>query len=207
MEQEFIWRLQYGAGPLRPPSDAYTLRLLSYHYKGCKSLRSKTDLVARIRHLVHIALKQAQQRIDNPTAWDYECDPDLSVLTDPYNRLVYANQWVEMCERELKAVRFQPKDPSIKVVVLAYRLLLEAGELPPHLKAPNRALAQFIAEQQREKKQKGTSRTIYNYLICRNTESRCFINTKANHDAARAWIEEYWPKADVAKVRSLPNMQ
>jgi hypothetical protein len=207
LERDLLSRIQYGGDhpEFDTPSQAYTIRLLQFHYRKLDSQRSRNLFVDKLTQVFRNAIRLADDEISSPTTWDYEIDPTLDHIIKRRRLLKEAQQWVEERRQELRVARLEGTI-TLQVKTLAYRLLWEAGGMPVEYPTLSREFAAFIAKKIIKKGGKASAGTVYNYLTTSAIESNLFINTERNYKEALAWIEQEWPHVNRSKLRALPHM-
>jgi hypothetical protein len=181
--------------------------LLQHHYAYHTSRTAQAHYVAGVQRILRAALSRAEYRLAHPTMLDFDYDLELEHLMEPCDLLRCGLAWAEQYAAALKVARMQPKGPSRKALVLAYRILAEAELLPALQGLTGKSLAHFIAEELASIGKKVSEGTVYRYLLATDPYDNNFINTEDNYSQAQEWIENRWPGLNTGRIRPLRHMQ
>ena len=207
-EQDLVFRIVTGGDHFRTdtPSQAYTLRLLLFHYTKLTSHRSREEFVNNLLRILRKAMHEASESLSNPGLLDFELDPELKHLVQPYTLLSESVSWAQARVLELKVASLGKSGPTLKVTTLAYILLQKHGALPTEYKALTKDFAKYIADSLNQKDLSASVKGVKNYFNVTDKDSNLFINTISNFRAALAWIKQEWPDIDINSIRPLPRM-
>ena len=223
LEEELVRRLQYGFGYPFEPSHAQNNVLLDFHYEKLTSHNSRKALVAHLQLILKAAVKTAEYNQVHPSAkeidsvtkevgynlMDFVLESDD--LAKRYELLKYALERVVTWHQELNKARYQEKGPTKKVLVLAYRLLLDVDRalisddlIPASYKAPDRGFAEFVtSELERKWTTKCSLETVYKYLTTRNEDANVYVYKIDIYNESKECIRRQWPQIQSSHIPSL----
>ena len=223
LEEELVRRLQYGFGYPFEPSHAQNNILLDFHYENLTSHNSRKALVAHLQVILKAAIKTAEYNLVHPSAKEidgvtkqvrYNLMDFVLEKPDLLNRhelLKYALERVVAWHQELNKARYQKKGPTKKVLVLAYRLLLDVDKalisdeiIPASYKAPDKSFAEFVTiELERKWETKCSHDSVYKYLTTHNENAGVYIYKTNIYDESKVWIMKQWPQIQSSDIPSL----
>lgn len=226
LEAELVRRLQYGFGFPFEPSHAQNNVLLDFHYEKLTSYNSRKALVAHLQVILKAAVKTAEYNQIYPSAKEIDGVTkqvrynlmdfvlESGDLVKRYELLKYALERVVTWHQELNKARYQEKGPTKKVLVLAYRLLLNVDRvlisdelIPASYKAPDRGFAEFVTKELGRKWLTKCSReTVYKYLTTRNEDADVYIYKIDIYYESKAWIRRQWPQIQSSDIPLLSKV-